>query len=120
MIERQNGTDGDLVVVLTTFPDRETAGQIGTEWVESQLAACVTLLPGAESIYRWEGRTERGGEVLALVKTVRARLGELAESLRSRHPYDLPELVVLEPSDGSAAYLAWVRGACAAAGDGSA
>lgn len=109
MIERQNGTGEEVVICLTTFPDSEKAGQIGTIWVESQLAACVNLLPGTESIYRWEGKTERSQEVLAIVKTTRARLPELESSLRELHPYDLPEFLVLPPESGCGAYLAWVR-----------
>lgn len=110
MMERQNGTDEEVVICLTTFPDSEKAGQIGTVWVESQLAACVNLLPGAESIYWWEGKTERSQEVLAIVKTTRYRLPELEASLRELHPYELPEFLILTPEGGSAEYLAWVRG----------
>lgn len=110
MIERQNGTSEDLLILLTTFPDAEKARQIGTIWVESQLAACVNLLPGVESIYRWQGKTESSAEVLAVVKTTRGRLGELEASLRELHPYELPECLVLSPEGGSAEYLAWVRG----------
>ena len=102
-----------MAVVLTTFPDLDTARQIGTKWVETQLVACVNLLPGAESIYRWEDRTERSPEVLALVKTTHARLEELAASLQELHPYEVPEFVVLEPGGGSSGYLAWVKTACA-------
>ncbi len=110
MIERQNGAEEEVVIVLTTFPNREISGQIGTIWVESQLVACVNLVPGVESIYRWEGRTEVSAEVVALVKTTRGRLPELEASLRSLHPYELPELLVLAPECGLDAYLAWVRG----------
>jgi len=110
MIERQNGTSSDVMIVLTTFPDSEKASQIGTAWVESQLAACVNLLPGAESVYRWEGKTVVSSEVLAVVKTTRARLPELEASLRELHPYELPECLVLSPEGGSSDYLAWVRG----------
>ncbi len=110
MIERQNGTEGDVVICLTTFPDSEKARQIGTIWVESQLAACVNLLPGAESIYRWEGNTECSAEVLAIIKTTRGRVGDLEASLGELHPYELPEFLILSPEGGSAGYLAWVRG----------
>ncbi len=110
MVERQNGAEEEVVILLTTFPNQEISRQIGTIWVESQLAACVNLMPGAESIYRWQGRTEVSAEVVALVKTTRARLPELESSLRSLHPYELPELLVLAPECGLDAYLAWVRG----------
>lgn len=113
MIERQNGTDGEVVICLTTFPDSEKAGQIGTIWVESQLAACVNLLPGAESIYRWAGKTERSAEFLAIVKTTRGRLAALEASLRELHPYELPEFLILSPEGGSSEYLRWVGNAAA-------
>ena len=109
MIERQNGTDEEVVICLTTFPDSEKARQIGTVWVESQLAACLNLLPGVESIYRWEGKTERSTEVLAIVKTTRGRLPELEASLHELHPYELPEFLILTLDGGSSEYLAWVR-----------
>jgi len=110
MIERQNGTEEEVVICLTTFPDSEKARQIGTAWVESQLAACVNLLAGAESIYRWDGNTERSAEVVAIVKTTRARLAALEASLRELHPYELPEFLILTPEGGSVDYLRWVRG----------
>lgn len=109
MIERQNGTDEAVVICLTTFPDFENGRQIGTVWVESQLAACVQLVPGVESIYRWEGKTERSAEVVGIVKTRAACLPALEESLRALHPYELPEWVILTPESGSVDYLAWVR-----------
>ncbi len=109
MLERQNGASQEVVILLTTFPNSEIAGQIGTRWVESQLAACVNLLPGVESIYRWEGTTEVSGEILAIVKTTRGRLPDLEASLRTLHPYELPECLVLSPAEGSADYLEWVR-----------
>lgn len=109
MIERQNGTDGEVVICLTTFPDSGKARETGTFWVESQLAACVSLLPGTESIYRWEGTTQRSAEVLAIVKTTRGRLRDLESSLREVHPYDLPEFLVLPAESGSSDYLQWIR-----------
>lgn len=109
MIEGQNGTNDEIVILLTTFPDGDKARQIGTAWIESQLAACVNLLPGAESLYQWEGKTEISTEVLAIVKTTRARLAELEVSLRELHPYELPECLILSPEGGSADFLQWVR-----------
>lgn len=97
-----------MVVCLTTFPDLEKARQIGTSWVDSQLAACVQLLPGVESIYRWQGKTECSPEVVAIIKTSAARLTDLERSLGELHPYELPEFLVLTPDAGSSEYLAWV------------
>lgn len=110
MIERQNGAEDDVILVLTTFPNVETARQIGTQWLDAQLIACMNLLPGAESLYRWAGQTEHSREVLAWVKTTRPCLEALEISLRQNHPYELPECLVLSPEGGSREFLAWVRG----------
>ena len=84
-------------VVLCTFPDLEQARQIGAALVERQVAACVNLLPGVESIYRWEGKVERAGEVLAILKTT--RYDELEAAIRELHPYEVPEVLALPVAD---------------------
>jgi periplasmic divalent cation tolerance protein len=98
----------EIVLVLSTFPSIEQARQIGTVLVEKQLAACVNLLPGVESIYRWQGKVETSAEVLAVIKTTRARQPELFEALAALHPYDVPELVALEPNAVSPTYAKWI------------
>jgi periplasmic divalent cation tolerance protein len=106
----------DLLLVFCTFPDAEKARQIGTILVESQLAACVNLIPNIESIYRWQGQIERASETLALFKTTPERYVALETCLRELHPYEVPEIVAVPPSQVSPAYAAWVRaetGACA-------
>jgi periplasmic divalent cation tolerance protein len=100
------------VVVLCTFPDIEQARQIGAALVERQVAACVNLLPGVESIYRWEGKIERAGEVLAVMKTT--RYADLEAAIRELHPYEVPEIVALTVAAGSANYLKWVEDSCRA------
>lgn len=98
----------DLLVVLTSFPDAETARRIASQLVEERLAACVSLLPGAESIYRWQGAVETAAEVLALIKT-RANLhDQLADRLRELHPYEVPELLALRPEQVDPAYRQWL------------
>lgn len=99
----------EAFVVLCTFPDLEEARQIGAVLVERQVAACVNLLRGVESIYRWEGRVERAGEVLALIKTV--RYPEVEAALRELHPYELPEILAIPVATGLPAYLAWLGAA---------
>ena len=103
----------DVQVVLCSFPDLPEARHIGTLLVEKQLAACVNLIPAVESIFRWEGKISTESEVLAVFKTVAARLGELEEELLARHPYEVPELLALPAGAGSEAYLKWVRTAAA-------
>ena len=100
-----------VILAISSFPSPEVARQIGTELVERQYAACVQLLPGAESIYRWEGKICREPETIALIKTTRGTLPALAEALRTLHPYDCPELLAFPAEDGLPAYLDWVAGA---------
>jgi periplasmic divalent cation tolerance protein len=99
----------EVLLVLCTFPDAEKARQIGTVLVEKQLAACVNLLPGVTSIYRWEGKIEEAGETLAIFKTTRAAWAAFEKQLTELHPYDVPEIVAVEPAALSAAYAAWVE-----------
>ena len=95
-------------VVLITFPNHETARQIGTQMVESQLAACVNLVPSVISIYRWQGAVEQETEVLGVVKTVDEKLSGLEKFIEQEHPYDVSEFLVLKPETGSPAYLSWI------------
>jgi len=96
------------MVVLCTFPDLDQARQIGAALVERQVAACVNLLPGVESIYRWQGKVESAGEVLAVFKTT--RYAELEAALRERHPYEVPEILAVPVAAGLPAYLEWLAG----------
>jgi periplasmic divalent cation tolerance protein len=98
----------DVLVILCTFPDIEKARQTGTAIVEAQLAACVNLLPGIESIYRWQGAVERAGEVLAVFKTTAAAWPAFEQRLRELHPYDVPEIVALKPEQVAQSYARWV------------
>ncbi|OYV03870.1 MAG: divalent-cation tolerance protein CutA [Verrucomicrobiales bacterium VVV1] len=98
----------EVILVLSTFPSIEKARQIGTLLVEKQLAACVNLVPGVESVYRWQGKIETSAEVLAIFKTTAARQPELSEALADLHPYEVPEILALEPSAVSPAYARWV------------
>lgn len=100
----------ELRIVLCTFPDHEQARQIGTVLVEKQLAACVNLLPGVESIYRWEGKVETAGEVLAVFKTTAEAFAAFSAELAALHPYDVPEILAIQPVDAAAAYARWVAG----------
>lgn len=98
----------NVLVVLCTFPDVEKARQTGTALVEAQLAACVNLLPGIESIYRWQGAVERAGEVLAIFKTTASAWPAFEQRLRELHPYDVPEIVALRPEQVAESYARWV------------
>ncbi len=98
----------DVVLVLTTMPDDDRAEALARTLVEEHLAACVTVQPPMTSFYRWKGRLERDGERQLVCKTTRGRLADLQARLAALHPYELPELLVVGASGGSAAYLQWV------------
>jgi periplasmic divalent cation tolerance protein len=98
----------DVLLVLCTFPDFEQARQIGTVLVERQLVACVNFLPAVESIYRWQGKIETAAEVLAIFKTTRTGFVAFSQALTELHPYEVPEIVGLSPTQISEPYRSWV------------
>jgi periplasmic divalent cation tolerance protein len=99
---------GEVVALLMTAPDEETGRRIARALVEERLAACVNVLPGVHSIYRWKGAVEEADEVMLVAKTRAERAAALAARVRALHPYELPEVVALPVTDGSRAYLRWV------------
>ncbi len=101
---------GDARIAITTAGSREEAEQIARALVEERLAACVNLLPGVTSVYRWRGEMETAEEVLLLIKTTAERLEELEAAVRRLHSYEVPELVVLRPEAMGKAYLEWLAG----------
>jgi periplasmic divalent cation tolerance protein len=98
----------DKIVVMTTCDSGELAEQIGQHLVERRLAACVEILPGARSIYRWGGKIEDAHEWVLVIKTRRDRFEALRDAILKKHSYDVPELIALPVVDGSAAYLSWI------------
>lgn len=102
------GPDVELRVVLVTAPDAGVAEGLARSLVEQRLAACVNVVPGVRSFYRWEGRVEDAGEWLLVVKTRADRAEALAARVRELHPYELPEILELPVVGGSPAYLGWL------------
>ena len=100
--------DTDCVLVMTTLPADADASVFARTLVETRLAACVNLLPGMDSVYRWEGAVEQERERQLVIKTTRARIAALWERVREVHPYEVPEFIVLSIADGNEAYLKWV------------
>jgi len=99
----------DVVLVVSTWPDEKAASAVARELVLDRLAACVQVLPGVLSTYRWKGRLETATEVRMEAKTTPGRLLELQRRLAERHPYEVPEILVLPVVDGLPAYVHWVR-----------
>lgn len=100
---------GTVVLVLTTWPAAGDPAPLAHALVESGAAACVNLLPEMDSVYRWQGRVERERERQLLVKTTSGRVEAVRDLIARLHPYEVPELLVLEVAGGGDAYLRWVR-----------
>ncbi len=96
-----------MKVVLTTAP-LKAAESLASSLIEARLAACVNVIPKVVSVYRWEGAVERAEEALLVIKTADDRVDELRERLAQLHPYDVPEIVVLDVLSSHAPYAAWV------------
>ncbi len=99
----------DHLLVLTTFPDIDTARRLARQIVRANLAACVNILPRAQSIYRWEGEEHEDSEHVALIKTTASSYPGLESHLRSHHPYELPEIIAVPITRGLEDYLTWLK-----------
>lgn len=98
----------DVLIGFSTCGSRDEAERIAGYLVEERLAACVNILPGIQSVYRWQGKLERAEEWLLLLKTTSEKSEALQTGLRHIHSYEVPELVLLPVSSGLPEYLAWV------------
>jgi periplasmic divalent cation tolerance protein len=97
-----------FVVVLVTAPDMRCARSLAKAALQGRLVACVNLVPKIESHYWWQGKMEKGTEVLMIFKTATARLRSLESLVIKEHPYDTPEFVVLPIKGGNKRYLSWL------------
>ena len=98
-----------MLLVLTSLPDRKSAQKMAEALVDKKLAACVSLISGVSSVYRWKGRREKARESILLIKTSRSAWKALQKFVLSKHPYELPELIALPVSVASKKYLDWVH-----------
>jgi periplasmic divalent cation tolerance protein len=98
----------DTLLVFISCP-ADAAEALAAALVEQRLAACVNLLPGVRSVYRWRDAVERAEETLLIAKTSRSRYAELEAEVRRRHPYELPEVIAVNLACGLSAYLQWVH-----------
>jgi periplasmic divalent cation tolerance protein len=96
------------VLIYSTFPSSEVAERVGRQLVEQRLAACVNILPGMTSIYRWEGKIACDSEVVMIIKTRQSLAEPGIAAVRQQHPYTNPALLVLPVEGGSGDYLAWL------------
>ena len=100
-----------VLLVFSTFPGADTAAAVTKTLVEENLVACGTILPGARSIYAWEGKMEDTAEVLVIFKTTGPTYAKLEKRLLKLHPCDTPEIVAFEAGAASKSYAAWVAAA---------
>jgi periplasmic divalent cation tolerance protein len=102
------GRSASARIVLATAPDAAVAKRIALALLERRLVACVNVLPGVTSHYRWEGRLKEASEVMLVAKTSVDRLAELEIAFHELHPYDTPEFVVVGADHVAPRYLAWL------------
>lgn len=95
-----------LVVLVACPPDRAQA--IADALVEERVAACINVVPGLQSVYRWKGEVHHDSEALLLVKTTRDRFDALKQAVLKHHPYELPEVIAVPVDRGHTPYLKWV------------
>ncbi len=101
-------SQSDALVVLTTVSSAEDAVTLIRSLLDRRLIACGTLLPGARSLYRWEGKVADEHEVVVILKTASMRIDALEQAFAELHPYKLPELLALPVAAGLDRYLAWI------------
>jgi periplasmic divalent cation tolerance protein len=96
------------LVVLVTVPAQSEADTIAEALISERLAACVNIIPGLTSVYRWEGKVLRESELLLVIKTTSDRYSELQARVKQLHSYTTPEIIALEFTNASEDYLAWI------------
>src|SRR5690349_6158641 len=99
----------DKIVILSTCATAEEAERFARELVEARLAACVNLVPGMQSFFRWKGGVETAQECLLLIKTSRSLFDSVRAVLEKTHSYEVPELIALQIVEGSENYLNWMQ-----------
>jgi periplasmic divalent cation tolerance protein len=98
----------EAIAVFMTATNGEEAARLAEMLVGAHLAACVQILPEIESVYRWQGRIERQGEVLMIAKTTRSKFDEFEREVRALHSYETPEIVAVSLVAVSGPYLEWL------------
>ena len=102
------------VLIYSTFPSAEAAESVGRELIERQLAACVNVIAGMTSLYRWEGKIARDSEAVMIIKTRLGAVEAAIAAVKERHSYTNPALLVVPVEGGAADYIAWLMSETAA------
>ena len=103
-----NQTGKDYCIVLCTCPDQASAEALATRLVENKLAACINIVPSITSIYQWKGKTEKGQELLLVIKSKPGAFESVKKAILEGHPYELPEIISIPLLNGFSNYLSWI------------
>ena len=98
-----------VLLIITTAPNDEISEKLAKTLVGQGLAACVNILPGMRSIYKWNGKLEIGQEQLLMIKAPQSAYSAIEQQIEALHPYELPEIIAVSIEAGLPAYLDWVR-----------
>lgn len=98
----------DAILIITNLPDQASAEVLAQQLVQERLAACVNIMPACTSVYHWQDKVETAQEIPVLIKTTRQRYEAIEQYIRSTHPYELPEIIIVPLAGGLPAYLDWI------------
>jgi periplasmic divalent cation tolerance protein len=106
----QNAPMTDKMIVLSTCDSAAQAEKIARALIDERLAACVNVVPSVKSFYRWKGAVENASEWLLIIKSSRPLFEDLRAAIEREHSYEVPEVIALPVTEGSANYLSWMEG----------
>ncbi len=108
-MDEMGDTDDNILLVYCTCPDEHTGAELAAHLVERGLAACVNVLPGINSIYKWRGEMQSDTEALLLIKSAATGYAALQAEIKAQHPYELPEIIAVSIATGLPDYLNWIK-----------
>ncbi|CAD5119618.1 unnamed protein product [Dimorphilus gyrociliatus] len=109
MAQAYTSSTNTYSMAFVTVPSKEVGEKIGSGLVEEQLAACVNVIPGLTSIYKWQGKIEKDSELLLMIKTKTELVDQISEYIRKHHPYDVAEVISSKIDNGNPPYLDWIE-----------
>ncbi len=101
--------NSENIIIFITTKDNAEAETISRKLLDLKLIACANIIPGIQSLFRWEGKVDRAQEVLLVIKTKRAAFREIINRVKSLHSYEVPEIIALPIVDGNQDYLNWIN-----------